>query len=115
MIIDERIYQLLVPAVLPSLYPMIAPDKAPPPYTTYLLLNAQNLTTHDTPLPATRMWHLQFSTYSASYFGARIISNSIQDSLVGYTDPFILGVTCVREQGAWDDIAKLFGWTIELL
>jgi hypothetical protein len=115
MFIDQRILQLLVPGVLPALYPLTAPDGTLTPYTTYTLFNAQNLTTHDAPLPATRMWHMQFNTYSETYGQARTIGNNISNMLIGYTDPYILGVTPVREMPSWDDISKCFGWIVEVL
>jgi hypothetical protein len=68
VIIEERIYQLLVPTILPAMYPQIAPDTATTPYTVYTIWNKENLTTHSAPLPLTRMWNMQFSTFSENYW-----------------------------------------------
>lgn len=114
MIIEERIRQLLVPGTLDNLYPLIAPDQTETPYTTYLIFNAQNLTTHSAPLPLTRMWHMQFNTYSPKYLEARVIGDSIQVALIGYTDAFIQGITPVRVMPSWDDVAKLHCSLVEL-
>lgn len=115
MFIEERLEALLVPSVIPKLYPLIAPDQTPAPYTTYTLFNAQNLTTHDSPLPSTRMWNLQLNTYSGSYGTARSIGNSLSTALIGYSDAFILGITPIKESPLFDDIAKLFCWVVEVL
>lgn len=115
MIIEERIYQILVPSVLDNLYPLIAPDQTGTPYTTYLNFNAQSLTTHSNPLPLTRMWHWQFNSYSPSYLEARQIGDSIQSALVGYTDANIQGIVPVRVMPNWDDIAKLHCSLVELI
>jgi hypothetical protein len=114
MTIDERIVQLLVPAVLRALHPEIAPDKEPRPYSTFHLSNGENLVTHDAVLPQTQVWLMQFSTFSERYGEARTIGTAIETALVGYTDAAILGVTPVRKFGMWDDIAKLHGWILEL-
>jgi hypothetical protein len=114
MIIEERIYQLLVPSVLPTLYPQIAPDNAVAPFTVYSLWNKVNLTTHSAPLPLTRVWSMQFSTYSPSYLATRTIGSSIEVALVGYTDGAIQGITQDRVMMTWDDIAKLHCNLIEL-
>lgn len=115
MTIDERIVQILVPGTIPALYPLVAPDETRPPYTTYHLFDAEKLTTLTAALATTRMWHCQFSTFSPVYGTTRTISNAVQDRMVGYTDTFIMGVTALREQPAWDDIAKLYCWMLELL
>lgn len=114
MIIEERIYQLLVPSILPALYPQIAPDNTPKPYTVYAIWNKINLTTHSAPLPLTRVWAMQFSTYSPSYLVARMIGSSVESALVGYTDAAIQGVTQERVMVSWDDIAKLHCTLVEL-
>jgi hypothetical protein len=68
--------------------------------------NKENLTTHSAPLPLTRMWNMQFSTFSENYLQTRTISDQIQNALVGYTDAFIQGITPSRYMPSWDDIAK---------
>lgn len=114
MIIEERIIQLLVPSILSALYPQIAPDATKTPYTVYMLWNKVNLTTHSAPLPLTRVWSMQFSTYSERYLEARTIGSSIEIALVGYTDGAIQGITQDRVMTDWDDIAKLHCAMIEL-
>lgn len=114
MIIEERIYQLLVPSILSALYPQIAPDNARTPYTVYAIWNKVILTTHSAPLPLTRMWSMQFSTYSERYFTTREISNQIESTLVGHVDGFIQGITPDRVMPSWDDIAKLHCTMLEL-
>lgn len=106
MIIEERIYQLLVPSILPALYPQIAPDTATTPYTVYAIWNKEVLTTHSNPNPLTRMWHMQFSTFSENYLQTRTIGDQIQNALVGYTDGTIQGIIPTRVMPMWDDIAK---------
>jgi hypothetical protein len=115
MTIDELLVQLLVPSVLGKLYPLTAPDQTKTPYSTYMLISDENLTTHDSPLPSTRRWNAQFTTYSESYGTARTLGSSIQSTLVGYTDNFITGITPKREHPTWDDMTKLYGWIVELL
>lgn len=116
MIIEERIYQLLVPGILPALYPQIAPDNMTQgqPYTVYSIWNKVNLTTHSAPLPLTRVWAMQLSTYSPSYLATRTIGSSIETALVGYADGAIQGITQDRVMTSWDDIAKLHCTLIEL-
>lgn len=114
MIIEERIYQILVPGILPALYPQIAPDNAKGPYVVYSIWNKENLTTHSAPLPLTRVWAMQFSTYSERYLDTRTICETIQTTLVGYTDNYIQGITPSRVMPTWDDIAKKHCTLLEL-
>lgn len=115
MMIEERLIELLVPSVVAKLYPLMAPDQTVTPYTVYLLISADNLTTHDAPLAVTRRWNVQFSTYSETYSVTRSQSNAIQAALVGFLDNGISGIIPLREHATWDDVSKLYGWIVELL
>ncbi len=115
MTIDELLVLLLVPTVLERLYPLTAPDQTRTPYTTYLLMTDENLTTHDSPLPGTRRWTAQFTVYSERYGETRAIGDAIESRLVGYTDNFITGITPKRKHPTWDDMTKQYGWIVELL
>jgi hypothetical protein len=114
-VIDTRIHDLLVPAVLDVLFPIQAPDAQAYPYATYLVMNQQNLTTHSAPLPATRMWRFQFNVYSPTYALTRGLGNAIELALVGYTDSAVLGITQLNSKGSYDDISKVYCWMTELL
>src|SRR6516162_6489708 len=113
MTIDERVYQLVVPTAVQALFPIQAPDSYPTPYATYIVMNQQNLTTHSAPLPTTRMWRFQFNCYSPTYGVARNIGNTIENTLVGYVDAYILGITQLTCKGSYDDISKIYCWMTE--
>jgi hypothetical protein len=106
--IEERLYALLVPAVIDRLSELTAPQGTAVPYSAYFAVNQGPLSTHQEALvTGLREWDFQFSSFASSPLLARAETQKIVGFLTTFQDAGIRVCFLKSRRLSWDDDTKL--------
>lgn len=109
MTIEEKIYSLLVPAVIARLSEVTAVQASATPYSTFFCIAQEPLATHEEALiQSLRCWEFQFSSFASSPLLARAETKKIVDYLTSAPGNGIsVCFLKARHMGPWDDTTKM--------